>query len=160
MQPAGFFSSSFLHDVRAAFRSLLKAPGVTFVVVLTLGVAIGANTAIFSVVDTIVLRGLPFPAQHELMTVQETDLATFARHGVFEDRELVRIIAGTLVDVGRGRLARGAVTRALSSMDRLDLGMTAPAAGLTLEDIELNVSPSDEWPYHLDGMPAEDTADH
>lgn len=73
---------------------------------------------------------------------------------------MVRIIAGTLVDVGRGRLAPGAVTRALSSMNRLDLGMTAPAAGLSLEDIELNVSLNDEWPYHLDGMPAEDTANH
>ena len=43
------FTSSLPNDIRVAFRSLLKSPGLTFVVVLTLAVAIGANTAIFSV---------------------------------------------------------------------------------------------------------------
>lgn len=66
---------------------------------------------------------------------------------------MVRIIAGTLVDVGRGRVAPGAVTRAIHSGNRLDLGMTAPAAGLYLDHIQLDDTGTNEWPYHLDGAP-------
>ena len=48
---------------------------------------------------------------------------------------MVRIIAGTLIDVGAGRLAPGAFARALASKSRLDLGVTAPAHGLTLMEV-------------------------
>ena len=48
-------------DIRFSVRSLFKAPRFTTVVVLTLGLGVGANTAIFSVVDTLLLRPLPFP---------------------------------------------------------------------------------------------------
>ena len=51
---------------------------------------------------------------------------------------MVRIIVGTLVDVGRGRLAPGAVARALASGDRSVLGMTAPAQGLMLDEVFLD----------------------
>lgn len=68
---------------------------------------------------------------------------------------MVRIIAGTLVDVGRGKLEPGAISRALAHGDRLMLGMTAPAAGLFLDSIELDVEIVEKWPYHLDGAPAE-----
>jgi tRNA pseudouridine38-40 synthase len=50
---------------------------------------------------------------------------------------MVRIIVGTLVDVGRGRLSPGAVTRALASHDRRDGGITAPPDGLTLQQFEM-----------------------
>ncbi len=59
---------------------------------------------------------------------------------------MVRIIVGTLVDVGRGRLSAGTFTRALASGRRGDLGPTAPAAGLYLDHIELGVSPLAWWP--------------
>lgn len=68
---------------------------------------------------------------------------------------MMRIISGTLVDVGRGRVAPGAIARAIASGSRLDLGMTAPAGGLCLESIQLKELGTDEWPYHLDGAPAE-----
>ena len=45
---------------------------------------------------------------------------------------MVRIIAGTLAEVGAGRRAPGAMARALETGDRLELGYTAPACGLTL----------------------------
>ena len=60
---------------------------------------------------------------------------------------MVRIIVGTLVDVGRGHLAEGTVTKAFASGDRTVLGPTAPAAGLTLEAIDLDLGDVGEaWP--------------
>lgn len=56
---------------------------------------------------------------------------------------MVRIIAGTLVDVAQGRIAAGAVKRAIASLDRRDLGITAPAHGLVLD--EVFVAPNAEW---------------
>ena len=48
---------------------------------------------------------------------------------------MVRIIAGTLRDIGSGKLAPGALARAIETGDRLDLGVTAPAHGLTLMEV-------------------------
>ena len=48
---------------------------------------------------------------------------------------MVRIIAGTLISVGSGKLASGAISRAIVSGSRLDLGVTAPAHGLTLMEV-------------------------
>ena len=48
---------------------------------------------------------------------------------------MVRIIAGTLRDTGSGKLNPGALKRAIESGDRLDLGVTAPAHGLTLMEV-------------------------
>jgi tRNA pseudouridine38-40 synthase len=63
---------------------------------------------------------------------------------------MVRIIVGTAVDVGRGRLAPGAVSRALVSGFRRDLGMTAPAQGLILEQVDLDDEEGhDAWPPDL-----------
>ena len=60
---------------------------------------------------------------------------------------MVRIIAGTLVDVARGHLEEGAVTRAIASGERGDLGATAPANGLVLERVELEGAEGGEpWP--------------
>ncbi len=59
---------------------------------------------------------------------------------------MVRIIAGTLVDVGRGRKEPGAAKRAIESGDRRDLGMTAPAHGLRLVHVELQNWGTEAWP--------------
>jgi tRNA pseudouridine38-40 synthase len=60
--------------------------------------------------------------------------------------KMVRIIAGSLVDIGRGRLAADAFERALESGVRTDLGITAPAQGLCLEEVVLDVDLQDFWP--------------
>ncbi len=56
-------------DVRWAVRQLRRAPGFAAITVLTLGVAIGANTAVFSVVNSVVLQPLPFPEPEQLSAV-------------------------------------------------------------------------------------------
>jgi tRNA pseudouridine38-40 synthase len=59
---------------------------------------------------------------------------------------MVRIIVGTLIDVGRGRTNPSAVKTALASHDRNDLGMTAPAQGLFLSHVELDCAFDETWP--------------
>ena len=60
-----------LRDARYAIRHLLKAPGFTVVAVMTIALGIGATTAIFSVVNGVLLRPLPFPASDTLVRVHE-----------------------------------------------------------------------------------------
>jgi putative ABC transport system permease protein len=58
------------HDVRFALRALFKARGLSIAAILTLALGIGANTAIFSVVDAVLLRSLPFRRPAELVRVK------------------------------------------------------------------------------------------
>ncbi len=70
-----------LHDLQFAFRQLLKSPGFSFVAILTLALAIGANNAIFSAIDAVLLHPLPYPNPDRLVIVQET-LPRYALHGI------------------------------------------------------------------------------
>ena len=63
-----------MHDIRYALRTFARNPGFTAVVLLTLGLGIGATTAIFSVVDGVMLRPLPFPNSDRLVRIWESDL--------------------------------------------------------------------------------------
>jgi predicted permease len=68
-----------LHEWRTALRSLARRRGLAFTVVLTLTLGIGANSAIFSAVDSVLLRPLPYPAPDRLVAVYELNLASGTR---------------------------------------------------------------------------------
>ncbi|MCW5981115.1 MAG: ABC transporter permease [Bryobacteraceae bacterium] len=63
--------ASFLRDLRHGFRLLVKAPALTFLAILTISIGIGANTAIFSLLNAVLLRPLPFPEPDRLAMIWE-----------------------------------------------------------------------------------------
>jgi putative ABC transport system permease protein len=64
-----------LNEIRLAFRNLTRVPGFAIAFVLTLGLGIGANTAIFSVINGVLLRPLPYPEADRIMYLRQPQVA-------------------------------------------------------------------------------------
>ena len=105
--------------------------------------------------DFIAFRSSGDERENTVRTLSRVDVEREAQPGVIAVvvegnaflYNMVRILVGTLIDVGRGRLEAGAVERALASRDRGDAGTTAPAHGLVLERVDVDVAGAGErWP--------------
>ena len=62
---------NLIKDLRYGFRGLVKHPGFTGIVIITLALGIGASTAIFSVVNSVLLRQLPYKQADRIVAIQE-----------------------------------------------------------------------------------------
>ena len=99
-----------LNDIRYGIRQLIKNPGFTIVAVITLALGIGANTAIFSVVNAVLLKPLPFPRPNELVAFASTDaresgkvaLSNLSYPDFFDFREQNRTFAGMAIHRPKG----------------------------------------------------------
>src|SRR5690242_314756 len=77
-----------LNDIRIAFRNLTSVPGFAIAFVLTLGLGIGANTAIFSVINGVLLRPLPYPEADRIMHLRQPQLTAGIEDSSFSFAEV------------------------------------------------------------------------
>ena len=125
-------------DLRYALRMLAKSPAFTVIAILTLGLAIGANSAIFSVIDAVLLRPLPYPHSEQLVRVfgkqPQLDLAPSSPANFLEWREENQVFEriGTYVGQGFNLLGGDKPERVIGarvSADVLPLLGVRPALG-------------------------------
>ena len=133
------------HDVRFALRQLRKSPGFALTAVLTLALGIGVNTAVFSMMDAVVLRPLAVPDLHRVVTVAEeqkrgeyqqaalANYADWARQSRSFETLAVRTTAD-LILTGAGDAAH--VQTAYTSPNFFNVMRVAPLLGRTFADSE------------------------
>ena len=161
-------------DVSYAIRSLARSPGFTIAAILTLSIGIGATTAIYSVVNTILLQPLPYPNSDRLFTIVE-NIAP-ARAGFnwtqrgpnnlefAEWRSRAKTLDATAASVGMGqrlvRTSRGTAGLWGTSVsgNLLDLLGARPLMGRVLTEADeqnpdVVVLSSEIWSRHFDGDP-------
>ena len=113
-------------DLKFGWRQLIKAPGFTITAILTLGLAIGANTAVFSLVDAVLLKSVPYPNPERLGTIG----ASFTRNGVEFDRTDMAV-------TGAGWLA----LRKVGTVDAALHSYLASAVSLVAKSNTMSVAP-------------------
>jgi putative ABC transport system permease protein len=139
--------NSLLQDLRYAARLLAKSPGFTVVAVLTLALAIGANTAIFSVANGLLLKPLPFPHADRLMQLQRrfpqgaspsVSVPKFVywqeQNGVFESMAAYDVLGSGFNLTGDGAPERIAGTRVTSDFFAVFGARPARGRGFVAEE--------------------------
>src|SRR5687767_2653364 len=134
--------NTLLQDIRFGLRMLVKSPSISIVATIALALGIGANTAIFSVVNAVLLRPLPFPNPDSLVSVFETDDKRGYKSGshsypnFFDLREqstvfehLASYYSGDFIMTSRGEPAR--LQGATVTADLFPLLRVAPMHGRT-----------------------------
>ncbi|MFC1766789.1 ABC transporter permease, partial [Planctomycetota bacterium] len=139
--------TTILSDIKYSFRMLAKRPGFTLTAVMVLALGIGANTALFSVIHSVLLSPLPFPEPHDLVMLQTTwtqssnttpasgpDYLDWAdRNTVFEDLCAYNPCALSLTGRGNPTALKGfrttaSFTRVLKNKMALGVGFPADAS--------------------------------
>ena len=159
-------------DVRYALRMFVKTPGFTVMALVTLALGIGANTAIFSVVNTVMLRPLPFAEPHRLVRIWESNpdggwpefsashpnfLDWRARATAFERLAAVTVASFSLTSANEATILRGIAATA----DFLPVLGVAPAMGRNFHpdedrqetDPHVAIVTHGLWQRHLGGDP-------
>ena len=102
-----------IHELRLAFRSLIKTPGFTAVAIITIALAIGANTAVFSLVNALLIRPLPYKAPQNLVLIWEK----FTNQGL----ERIPVSAPEFLDYEKNLQSY----ERIAAFDYVDLNLTA-----------------------------------
>src|SRR5436190_23825899 len=104
--------NKLLQDLRYAFRTLIKRPGFVVIAVATLALGIGGSTAIFTVVDAALLRGLPYKSPDRLYHLWErTPQKEFAQREFsypdYQDYQQNQVLDGLAAYTGGGGIMSG-----------------------------------------------------
>jgi hypothetical protein len=126
-------------DFKYGWRQLIKAPGFSITAILTLGLAIGANTAVFSLVDAVLLKSVPYPRPDRLGTVG----AIYTRNGVAMDRSDMSI-TGTGWKALQSQSA--IVDAALYSGLSAPVSLVTPSRTISVEPQRISAGPGDDRP--------------
>jgi len=134
MRMGGMTLDLLAHDVRLAVRGLSRNPGFTAVVVITLALGIGATTAIFSVVNSVLIRPLPFRDAGTLVVVWENDRETGSvrEAGSWPDYLDLRRTAHSFADVAAFSAFSANLTREGADPERVRIATVTGNMGALL----------------------------
>src|SRR5262245_41178514 len=99
--------SQLLQDLRHAVRTLVQKPAFTLIAIVTLALGIGGSTAIFTVVDTALVRGLPYKAPDQLYHLWEKTTQTESSHPDYQDYKQNSVFQGLAAYTGGGGIISG-----------------------------------------------------
>ena len=134
-----------INDIKIAVRGLTRMPGFALAFILTLGLGIGANTAIFSVINGVLLRPLPYPEADRIMRASPMHSATFMPHKQEQSCSRTSLSTARFCTGDRPERSMEPVVEAvLSQLGRPEDGTDATLTN-NLEFF-VRLKPPDQWP--------------